>query len=425
LCSCLLFPALSAIIDFEQAGGIPNVFELDIFIKNGQLFQDILDNWEPGNTLVIPFNRTFAMMGGIKACGLRNVTWQLDGEIFFSDDRDAWPKNPNGDVEESIYIEDIENFVITSTNPNKGVFNGNGGKWWGGIRYLIHQEDRPRTVHIKTSKNVLVENILVKDCAFWCFYAEGSDGLIIRHSDVDVRRTPFNYHTLLDLTAFNTDGFDVTGRNVHIHDCNIWCQDDCVSVKDGSVDMLIERVTCSGLGLVVGSIGSSVVRNITFRDCVMPRTVKGIYMKNRWNDAAPPGEDVASITDILYENIEIIEPQQFGIWIGPAQQAGQPCSLLWTIIDRAECDATGYQIWDNIVLRNITIINPENSPGVLLGNLTYPMTNVVFDNVVVVNPGSEPWGDEYYYCTGIEGVALGNTNPVPPCFKKQEKEKDG
>jgi len=157
----------------------------------------------------------------------------------------------------------------------------------------------------------------------------------------------------------------------------------------------------------------------------MPRTVKGIYMKNRWNDAAPPGEDVASITDILYENIEIIEPQQFGIWIGPAQQAGQPCSLLWTIIDRAECDATGYQIWDNIVLRNITIINPENSPGVLLGNLTYPMTNVVFDNVVVVNPGSEPWGDEYYYCTGIEGVALGNTNPVPPCFKKQKKEKDG
>ena len=45
------------------------------------------------------------------------------------------------------------------------------------------------------------------------------------------RRTNEDHHGLIDLTAFNTDGFDVTGRNVWIHDCTIWNQDDCIAVK--------------------------------------------------------------------------------------------------------------------------------------------------------------------------------------------------
>ena len=84
-----------------------------------------------------------------------------------------------------------------------------------------------------------------------------------------------------------------------------------------------QRITASGLGLVVGSIGSSVVHNITFRDAYMykvciaavqelwhlftsysiiartntfflfQQTVKGIYMKTRWNDLPAADESVA------------------------------------------------------------------------------------------------------------------------------------
>ena len=39
------------------------------------------------------------------------------------------------------------------------------------------------------------------------------------------------YHSLYDLTAFNTDGFDISGKNIYIHDVNIWNQDDCIAVK--------------------------------------------------------------------------------------------------------------------------------------------------------------------------------------------------
>jgi hypothetical protein len=43
------------------------------------------------------------------------------------------------------------------------------------------------------------------------------DGLEVRHSDIDARRAiPDGGHDILDLAAFNTDGFDVTGKNVRL-----------------------------------------------------------------------------------------------------------------------------------------------------------------------------------------------------------------
>ena len=117
----------------------------------------------------------------------------------------------------------------------------------------------------------------------------------------------------IDTTAFNTDGFDVSGDHVYIHDCSIWNQDDCIAVKDGSNDMLFERIEASGVGLTIGSIGGSQNNNITFRDCHMHKTFKGIYMKFRGNGGV--------VSNVTYENIVIDQPQQWPLWIGPAQQS--------------------------------------------------------------------------------------------------------
>ena len=114
------------------------------------------------------------------------------------------------------------------------------------------------------------------------------------------------------------------GKNVWIHDCTVWNQDDCIAVKvlllmlknyqkrkskgpfqDGSENMLFERITASGvsvhlellfffgklskpwtnssyqIGLTIGSIGSSVVNNITFRchfNCFLGAFVKLVCM---------------------------------------------------------------------------------------------------------------------------------------------------
>jgi len=176
--------------------------------------------------------------------------------------------------------------------------------------------------------------------------------------------------------------------------------------------MLFERINASGVGLTIGSIGSTTVNNITFRDAYMHNTFKGIYMK--FADTNDPG----SISNVTYENIVIDNPEQWAIWIGPAQQsdssrpcAAHPCSLCWPQWSAAKCYAPPLGTYENILLRNITVNNPSNSPGVLLGNETNPMINVTFEDVVVNNPGDKPWGDDGYYCENIEGVATGKTWP--------------
>jgi hypothetical protein len=54
----------------------------------------------------------------------------------------------------------------------------------------------------------------------------------------------------------------------------VWNQDDSFCVKDGSTNMVFERINASGVGLTIGSIGGSVVKNITFRDAYMKNSVK-------------------------------------------------------------------------------------------------------------------------------------------------------
>ena len=120
----------------------------------------------------------------------------------------------------------------------------------------------------------------------------------------------------------------------------------------------------------------------------------------------------------------MIKPIQWPIWIGPAQQAisanpchASPCSLCWLTTPFAQCNVP-VSTMANITLRDIYIKQPQMSPGVLLGNETSPMRDVMFDNVVVDAPGDSPWGDAYYKCEHVtRGVATGATWPVPPCFE--------
>ena len=184
--------------------------------------------------------------------------------------------------------------------------------------------------------------------------------------------------------------------------------------------VVIEHVNASGVGLTIGSIAST-VSNITFRNAYMRHTHKGIYLKFR-------GHGV--VRNVLYENIVMDAPEQFAIWIGPAQQCdgchvmdlcstdGGPCSLCWPTVPGTHCNAPANAQYTNITLRNITINNPKQSAGVLIANASSPMQNVLFENVVVNNPASSPFGDDQYYCgSGANGVATGATSPVPPCFK--------
>lgn len=431
ICTVVLFAALlefatATVYNFKTLGGIENEKTYDVGLTNAHVFNTILTGLKTGDTLVFP-NTTFFMMGGITATGLEGVTVQFDGTIEFASGKKAlkhWPQHetPKGKKR----VQECMKFVacnhMTFTSSGKGLIDGNGASWWGapGVGYLKRGENRPRLLMLEGGQHNLVENLILKNSPYWTFFAKDVEYLEVRHVDISARRTQSDGHSAIDLTAFNTDGFDVSGSYVWIHDCTVWNQDDCVCVKDGSEHMLFERIEASGLGLTVGSIGSSINRNITFRDIHMHKTYKGIYMKFRQMDNG------GLVEDVLYENIFMDAPQQWPIWIGPAQQsdspnlcAAHPCSICWPRLPSklAPCHSGSGQ-YKNIVLRNITVLNSQRSPGVLMGNITTPITGLVFDSVKFVHPGREPWKGEYYKCSGVDtGIALGDTHPVPDCLE--------
>lgn len=439
LCCGLFGAASSAVINFDDVGAVAHKSWERTEWKNGALLNETLRSLSPGDTLLIP-NKTYHIMGGIKVEGLNNVTIQLDGTLEFSKRVKDWPcrgpKEANhlpGGIGPKICRKPLECFElhgddVTITSSGKGTLDGNGAEWWGipGLGYLYRGEDRPRLLRLSGDR-MKVENILMYQPPYWTFLWDG-DGLEVSHSDIDATRISHTDHTVIDETAFNTDGFDLKGRNVWIHDCNVWNQDDSFCVKDHSANVLIERVNSSGVGLTIGSIASD-VNNITFRDAHMFHSTKGIYMKFRGS---------GSITNVLYENIYMEQPKTYPIWIGPAQQSdsaedpichANPCSLCWPkwqaselgplclTCSEATCAGPERGYYENVTLRNIFINNPKMSAGVVIAHPNAPMKNVVFDNVVVTNPAPEPFGDDHYHCENAgNAVATGNTWPVPACF---------
>jgi len=142
--------------------------------------------------------------------------------LSFKDDMDEWPKDGKGNVYECLDFNDLNN--VTFTSSGTGTLEGNGATWWGfpGIGYLERGENRPRLFHADNSKNILVENLYFHNSPYWTFWVPNVDGLEVRHCDISARRDSSDSHDIIDITAFNTDGFDVTGNNVWIHDCNVW-----------------------------------------------------------------------------------------------------------------------------------------------------------------------------------------------------------
>ena len=368
-----------------------------------------------GMTLHIPPG-TFHVMGGVEGVGLRDVTVRIDGTLRFSPDTRAWPRYTDGIMPRAgLAFWEAAGLTLTS-GARQGVLDGNGRAWWSvpGIGYLIHQEWRPRLLTVANSSDILVEKLLLADSPYWTTLFANVDNLVIRHCGITARRTSGMRHSLIDLTAFNTDGFDVAGRNVHIHDCDIWSQDDAIAVKDYIADdypgdvppanrsglpiavpsenMLIERINASGLGLTIGSIGEGIVRNITFRDCYLRNTVKGLYLKFR--RGRNHTGDIGRISDVTYERVVLDAPEQWPIWIGPAQQAdarnpclANPCSLCWPMLppalSGATCTGSLTGAYERIAMRDISIYSPRHSPGVLLADPSLPMADVTFHNVVV------------------------------------------
>ena len=327
---CLsLFDAFESdvhVINIESFGAKPDDRTSEVVSENTRILESSLKEGS-NKRIVVPNSGIFYVNRGIYVENLENAVIEINGILSF---RYGYEHEARDEYERPVSCLSFvhtKNVTFTSVSDNRGMIDGGGRRWWGlpFWGYVERKEDRPFLLQMNRTENLILEKLSFHEAPFYTIKLDNVNGVVIRYISIVNRRTVANFHSWLDLSAFNTDGIDVAGHNVHVHDVDIWNQDDCIAVKDNfedgiSSNMTFERISASGLGLVIGSIGNTHVRNITFRDSILYRTVKGLYLKFRISNLTP--ENSGIIENILYDNITIEEPMQYGVWIGPAQQAG-------------------------------------------------------------------------------------------------------
>ena len=117
---CLLFAVIidrctAGIVNFKELGGVPSDDSMDTMNKNGALLNRTLNALSPGDVFVLP-NETFYTQGGIiVAQALHKVTIVIDGTLSFNNDRDSYPRGPDGKVLECLLFHDLMEVVFKPT----------------------------------------------------------------------------------------------------------------------------------------------------------------------------------------------------------------------------------------------------------------------------------------------------------------------
>ena len=267
------------------------------------------------------------------------------------------------------------------------------------------------------------------------------DGLFVKNvtvvANTTIQSNLFKQYNLWDysmnipMIPLNTDGIDISGRNMHVTNCFIHNYDDSICLKPShkngfgcTENALIENsIQYGGAGMSVGSVPPNddinCVQNSIFRNITFYSPLKAIYIKtNSGNNG------YGIINNITYENMYMTNnndnlfPENAFLWpiyIGPQQQkepngGGDGC-----FIDFVRCPTQWRVNITNISLINVTAVNSVlTNPGIMNCNFTNPCTGFIFNNVKYINITYHNY-DDLYYCHNVYGNFT-NVSPKPICI---------
>ncbi|MCR4823120.1 MAG: glycoside hydrolase family 28 protein, partial [Treponema sp.] len=185
------------------------------------------------------------------------------------------------------YTRDTHSALITAINCENIVIEGNGkidgmGHYWW--KSLPSDLLRPRTIQPILCKNIQIKNITIVNSPCWTIHPVCCENLLVRGVSII---NPYD--------SPNTDGINPEScKNVRISDCFVDVGDDCITIKAGTEeDLLQKKYSCENItitncnmahghgGLVLGSEMSAGIKNISISNCVMQNTDRGIRIKTR------------------------------------------------------------------------------------------------------------------------------------------------
>jgi hypothetical protein len=243
------------------------------------------------------------------------VKFSTDFDDYLPMVRSRWEGTEVMNFSPLIYADGARNLAI----QGRGVLDGQGEAWWKVFRALKDEEKRtgvwrtdskwqrefarlnsklelpddarmlqmgflrPPFIQLLDSRDVLIEDVTIRNSPFWTINPVYCDNVTVRGVTID---NPDS--------SPNTDGIDPEScRNVHISDCHINAGDDCITIKSGRdrqarrINRPAENYTitnCTMLhghgGVVIGSEMSGGVSQIAISNSVFDGTDRGIRIKS-------------------------------------------------------------------------------------------------------------------------------------------------
>ncbi|EAU87521.2 hypothetical protein CC1G_11193 [Coprinopsis cinerea okayama7 len=303
---CLLFAALGRAQDLDadevlEAGAPPRRCIIPYSRNpNQDDSQSILRTVNRCSTnSIIEFRpANYSVYTPISLLNLRNVKILLNGNIVLPSNITKVQVEINNTLNQPalyatpwIYIQGTNVELVGSSDFKYGRFYSFGQQWWDlGIRTL-----RPHLATFNVTNGLLKNLKIIKPIA-WGWSIPGQNIRIENHF-VDAKPENATRDDTVSF-PFNTDGFNLSGKNITIDGYYGHNGDDCVSVINGARDIVAKNGYCgfSSHGLSIGSLGRDgaehTVKNVLFKNWTMDGAVYGARFKS-WTGGRGYGENIA------------------------------------------------------------------------------------------------------------------------------------
>jgi len=356
---------------------------------NADITQALTKAWKdacqkPGkNTVVIP--KGIYRLGAVQFMGpcKGHIELQVRGTLEAPGDRSYFKSGS------WVNFQRIDGFTLSGG----GTFDGKGKSVWGrrscnGIRYC---GDLPISIRFDFITNGLIKNIKSLNSKQFHINLLGCKNVTFQ-----------NVNVIAPENSPNTDGIHI-GRStgITIIDTKIATGDDCISLGDGSTNILIKGVTCGpGHGISIGSLGKykneEPVVGVNVINCTMIKTQNGVRIKT-WPNSFSGTASNMHFENIIMNNVDnpVLIDQSYCPWNQCKSQVPSKVKI------------------SNVSFKNIRGTASTKGAIKLFCSKALPCQNVKVSDIDIRYIGRD--GPATFQCANIKPMTSGRQWP-PPCY---------
>ncbi|XP_047311597.1 probable polygalacturonase At1g80170 [Impatiens glandulifera] len=322
-------------------------------------------------------------------CAKRFIV-QIDGTIVAPDDPKKWdPKFPRTWLQ----FSNLTGVLFQGS----GVIDGSGSNWW--IASCKRNKTNPckgapTALTIDSSSSIKVKGLKLQNSQQMHFVVSRCNS--VRLSGIEV---------FAPGDSPNTDGIHITAStNVIMQNCKIGTGDDCISIVNGSSNIMMKSIYCGpGHGISIGSLGKNntigIVTNVVLDTAFLRETTNGLRIKT-WQGGS------GFVRSIRYQNVRM-------------ENVANPI-----IIDQFYCDSpkacqnkTSAVEISQILYRNISGTSKNEKAMKFACSDSIPCQHIVLNNINLQSKDVTV----KTYCNSATGFSYGYVQPSVECLSSSDK----